>query len=60
MRHAPAAPRWTPVDAIPYELMWEDDALWLPLLLRGQAFRANWIFDDDRMLDHELELLATP
>jgi 8-oxo-dGTP diphosphatase len=55
-----AAPRWTPVDAIPYELMWEDDALWLPLLLRGQAFRANWIFDDDRMLDHELELLATP
>ena len=27
------------------------------LLLRGQAFRANWIFDDDTMLDYELSLL---
>jgi 8-oxo-dGTP diphosphatase len=53
---AEAAPRWTPIDAIPYHLMWEDDALWLPLLLRGQAFQGNWIFDDDRMVDHELIL----
>ena len=51
-----AAPRWTPVDDIPYELMWEDDRLWLPLLLEGKAFRGNWIFDDDRMVDHELVL----
>ena len=49
-----AAPRWTPVDAIPYERMWEDDRIWLPLLLRGQPFEANWIFDDDRMLDYTL------
>ena len=33
--------------------MWEDDALWLPMLLRGESFRANWIFDGDRMVDHE-------
>ncbi len=52
-----AAPRWTPVDAIPYDRMWEDDEIWLPMLLRGEAFRANWIFDGDRMVDHEFERL---
>jgi hypothetical protein len=25
-------------------------------LLRGQAFEGNWIFDEDRMVDHELIL----
>ncbi len=52
-----AAPRWTPVDAIPYDRRWEDDEIWLPMLLRGEAFRANWIFDGDRMVDHEFERL---
>lgn len=54
-----AAPRWTSIDAIPYELMWEDDRLWLPLLLEGKSFVGNWIFDGDRMVDHELLLPET-
>lgn len=50
-----AAPLWTPVDAIPYERMWEDDQYWIPIMLRGQRFQARWIFDGDRMLDHHIE-----
>jgi 8-oxo-dGTP diphosphatase len=38
--------------------MWEDDRIWLPMLLKGEHFRARWIFDEDRMLDYELEQLA--
>jgi 8-oxo-dGTP diphosphatase len=50
-----AAPRWTPLESIPYERMWADDALWLPLLLRGQRFRGYFVFDGDLMLDSLLE-----
>ena len=46
-----ASPVWTPVGEIPYERMWADDALWLPLLLQGRAFRGFFVFDGDTMLD---------
>lgn len=49
-----ADPLWVPIDEIPYERMWEDDAIWLPILLHGERFRGRWLFDGDRMLDYEL------
>jgi 8-oxo-dGTP diphosphatase len=52
-----AVPLWTALDEIPYDEMWEDDRLWLPLLIQGQRFSARWVFDDDRMLDHEICLV---
>ena len=50
-----ASPIWVPVDAIPYEEMWEDDELWIPLVLKGVPFYGRYIFDDDVMLDYRLE-----
>lgn len=49
-----ARPLWVPLDEIPYEQMWEDDRLWLPMMIRGERFQGRWIFDGDRMLDYEL------
>jgi len=49
-----ARPLWVSVDEIPYERMWEDDSLWLPMLLRGERFQGRWLFDGDTMLDYEL------
>ena len=49
-----AKPLWVSLDEIPYEQMWEDDAIWLPMMLRGEKFQGRWIFDGDRMLDYEL------
>jgi 8-oxo-dGTP diphosphatase len=46
-----AVPHWTPVDAIPYAEMWEDDREWLPLLLGGTQFEARFVFDDDALVD---------
>ena len=49
-----AKPLWVPLDEIPYELMWEDDRIWIPMMLRGERFQSRWIFDGDKMLDYEL------
>jgi 8-oxo-dGTP diphosphatase len=51
---AEAEPLWVPLDNIPYEEMWEDDRLWLPLVINGTQFQGRWIFDGDKMLDYEL------
>ena len=37
--------------------MWEDDYLWIPLLLSGTLFKGRYIFDGDVMLDHDVEIL---
>lgn len=51
------APLWSPLDAIPYEEMWEDDRLWLPHVLAGRRIRGRYVFEGDAMLDAELEVL---
>ena len=51
-----AVPIWAPVEAIPYNEMWEDDRHWVPLMLSGRTFNGRFIFDGDRMLDHELRV----
>ena len=50
-----ASPIWSPVDAIPYEEMWEDDKLWIPHVLDGVRFYGRYLFDDDVMLDYALD-----
>ena len=50
-----ASPIWSPLDAIPYDEMWEDDKLWIPLVLDGTLFFGRYLFDDDVMLDYTLD-----
>jgi 8-oxo-dGTP diphosphatase len=52
-----AIPMWVSLDAIPFDEMWADDRLWLPLLVSGRRFSGYWIFDGDRMVDYRLDVL---
>lgn len=54
-----ARPRWTLLDEVPYEAMWQDDALWVPLLLSRAYFSGKFLFDGERMLDHEIVKYAS-
>ncbi|MBN1981828.1 MAG: 8-oxo-dGTP diphosphatase [Chitinivibrionales bacterium] len=49
-----AAPFWCPLNAIPYNAMWEDDRYWLPQVLAGNCIRGYFIFDGDIMLSRNV------
>jgi 8-oxo-dGTP diphosphatase len=49
-----AAPFWCGESEIPYGRMWSDDRLWIPLMLDGRGFDAQFVFDGDLMLWHRL------
>ncbi len=51
-----ALPMWRPVDQVPYEEMWADDALWLPRMLAGWGFAGRFVFDGERMEEADLDL----
>jgi len=50
-----AVPIWTPIEKIPFERMWQDDKLWIPMMLERTLFDGRFLFDDDAMLGHEIE-----
>ena len=50
-----AIPRWTPVDAIPFEEMWADDREWFHLLMARRRFQGYFDFDDDEMLSWRVD-----
>jgi len=54
------SPIWTPVDALPFAEMWEDDRLWLPRLLAGESLEGEFLFDDGRLLAHRLRTTRSP
>lgn len=48
-------PRWYHVDEIPFDSMWPDDKLWLPLFLEGKKFEGKFLFGpEDSVLEYAL------
>lgn len=52
-----ASPLWVPLDQIPFEEMWADDRVWLPLMLEGKSFKGRFLFDGDHMLAHDITVI---
>ena len=51
-------PQWFSLGEIPFERMWPDDKLWLPLFLKGKRFKGTFLFQGmDTLLSHELQEL---
>ncbi len=55
-----AVPLWFPRDELPFEEMWADDQLWVPLMLARRPFEGRFLFDGDRMVGYRLSGSAPP
>lgn len=51
-----AEPLWTPIDAVPFDEMWEDDRFWLPHALAGHHVDGRFVFDHHDMVDMDLRV----
>lgn len=52
------APKWFDISAIPYDQMWQDDRIWLPLVLKGVKLKCQFTFDtQDRMQKGTFEIV---
>lgn len=49
---------WFGEAALPYDRMWPDDPIWVPLLLAGRRFEGTFRLSEDlsQVLEHELRV----
>lgn len=53
------APKWFNMNEIPFSQMWDDDILWLPLVLKGKIIEADFLIgENQKMLDHDIREIA--
>lgn len=55
-----ADPFWHPVDCLPWDQMWADDALWLPQVLRGARVEARFVFAAEVMNEAWVDVFERP
>lgn len=49
------APKWFDIQKLPYKKMWIDDIYWLPLVLKGQKIKGEFLFgENDSLLDYKV------
>ncbi len=48
---------WFDVKSLPYDKMWDDDRMWMPLLFQGKDFDGEFVFDEKMNIErHEIKL----
>ncbi len=55
-----ADPFWHPWRNLPWNQMWADDALWLPLVLDNRRVAARFVFHGENMEQAQIDILGRP
>ena len=58
-------PHWFDITELPFNMMWEDDEHWLPLVLSGERVKASFWYKDlfgnnPKILRHNVEICNIP
>jgi 8-oxo-dGTP diphosphatase len=53
-----AVPFWCHWDEVPYHRMWENDSYWWPCVRARELLRGDFVFEDDRLVKHEVQLIG--
>ncbi|MDI6855418.1 MAG: 8-oxo-dGTP diphosphatase [Candidatus Thermoplasmatota archaeon] len=50
--------KWFDEDNLPYDEMWEDDRIWVPLLLKRKKFVGRFYFSEkfEKMIDYKIDV----
>ncbi|HZJ40645.1 MAG TPA: 8-oxo-dGTP diphosphatase [Candidatus Saccharimonadales bacterium] len=51
-------PQWFKFEDIPYERMWADDIFWLPLLIKGEKFKGEFVFDKPSTAEYAAKIIS--
>lgn len=52
------SPKWFKISEIPYDNMWPNDKIWMPLVLEGKKLNASFVFDKEgNVIDQKIEII---
>ncbi len=53
--------KWFPIEKLPYKEMWDDDVYWMPHMLKGDMFDADFYFGkgNKTVIRHEIRINAS-
>lgn len=52
------APRWFKYEEIPYDQMWADERIWLPMVLEGKKIEGEFLFGDNNdILEYNIRIV---
>lgn len=54
-----AKPVWFNKNSLPFSNMWDDDKYWLPIVIEGGYFYAEFKFNGEKMIDMKIQRMSS-